>query len=66
MGGLGRSLGIATVAAGVETTAQHDLLRAEGYLEAQGFRYGRPGNLDSVRALLAKDSPPVIADALRG
>ncbi len=66
VGGLGRSLGIATVAAGVETTAQHDLLRAEGYLEAQGFRYGRPGDLDCVRALLAKESPPVIAAALRG
>ena len=66
VGGLGRNLGITTVATGVETAAQRDLLRAEGYLEAQGFRYGRPGDLDSLRTLLAGDEPAAIAAAVRG
>ena len=40
--GLGRSLGIATTAEGVETEAQLDLLRREGCTQAQGYLFGRP------------------------
>jgi diguanylate cyclase (GGDEF)-like protein/PAS domain S-box-containing protein len=50
--GLGRSLGITTLAEGVETIAQRDLLRAEGYIEAQGYHYGRPADRDAIGALL--------------
>jgi diguanylate cyclase (GGDEF)-like protein/PAS domain S-box-containing protein len=56
--GLGRSLGIAALAEGVETTAQRDLLRAEGYCQAQGFLYGHPGDRHAVNALLAARTRP--------
>jgi EAL domain-containing protein (putative c-di-GMP-specific phosphodiesterase class I) len=37
--GLGRSLNITTTAEGVETTDQHDWLRAEGCNQVQGFLF---------------------------
>jgi EAL domain-containing protein (putative c-di-GMP-specific phosphodiesterase class I) len=40
--GLGRSLGIATTAEGVETEAQLDIVRGEGCTEAQGFLFSKP------------------------
>jgi diguanylate cyclase (GGDEF)-like protein len=39
---LGRSLGTITVAEGVETESQLDLVRAAGVTQAQGFLFGRP------------------------
>jgi predicted signal transduction protein with EAL and GGDEF domain len=39
---LGRSLGMATVAEGVETEDQLELARAAGCTHAQGFLFGRP------------------------
>ena len=50
--GLGRSLGIETVAVGVEMPTQRDLLRAEGFTQAQGFLFARPAPAESIRALL--------------
>jgi diguanylate cyclase (GGDEF)-like protein len=47
--GLGRSLGIATVAEGVETQEQFTLLRVAGCSQAQGYLFSRPvpaGELD--------------------
>jgi diguanylate cyclase (GGDEF)-like protein len=41
--GIGRSLGLPVVAEGVETSAQHRMVEAEGCMQAQGFYYGRPG-----------------------
>lgn len=49
---LGRSLGIATTAEGVETTNQLDRLRAEGCNEAQGFLISRPLPAAEIGALL--------------
>jgi diguanylate cyclase (GGDEF)-like protein/PAS domain S-box-containing protein len=40
--GLGRSLGIATTAEGVETPAQLDVLRREGCTQAQGYLFSKP------------------------
>ena len=40
--GLGRSLGIATTAEGIETEAQLDIVRDEGCTEAQGFLFSKP------------------------
>ncbi len=40
--GMGRNLGMKTIAEGVETQAQADALRALGCDEAQGYFYGRP------------------------
>ena len=39
---LGRSLGMATTAEGVETDGQLDIIRAEGCTEAQGFLFSKP------------------------
>jgi diguanylate cyclase len=43
---LGKSLSVPVLAEGVETSAQLDVLRAEGCTEAQGFLLGRPGSID--------------------
>lgn len=39
---LGKRLGVTTVAEGVETQAQLDLVRSEGCTEVQGYLFGRP------------------------
>lgn len=51
--GLGRSLGIAVTAEGVETPEQLERMRAEGCDEAQGFLISRPLPAAEARALLA-------------
>lgn len=40
--GIGRSLSLPVVAEGVETEAQHRMIREEGCPQGQGFLYGRP------------------------
>ncbi|MBV5337625.1 MAG: EAL domain-containing protein, partial [Deltaproteobacteria bacterium] len=40
--GMGRTLGLNTIAEGVETQAQADALLALGCDEAQGYLFGRP------------------------
>ncbi len=52
--GLGRSLGIVTLAEGVESRHQLDCLRAEGYAEAQGFFFSRPAEFEEATALLGR------------
>jgi diguanylate cyclase (GGDEF)-like protein/PAS domain S-box-containing protein len=49
--GLGRSLGIATTAEGVETIAQLDVLRREGCTQAQGYLFSKPCPAAEVRRL---------------
>ncbi len=51
--GLGRSLGIAVTAEGVETEEQLQRMRAEGCDEAQGYLISRPLPAGEARALLA-------------
>ncbi len=51
--GLGRALGIAVNAEGVETPAQRDLLRAEGCRELQGYLFSKPQPVCAVPELLA-------------
>lgn len=50
---LGYNLGMTSVAEGVETKQQLDLLRAEGCLEAQGFFFSRAVPATQIRQLLA-------------
>lgn len=50
--GLGHSLGLATLAEGVETREQENLLLQMGCSLAQGWLYGRPLTADQIPALL--------------
>ena len=50
--GLGRSLGMAVNAEGVETHDQREALLGEGCLELQGYLFSRPRPADEVGALL--------------
>ena len=51
---LGRSLGISTLAEGVESRHQADCLRAEGYIEAQGYFFSRPAPFEQTAGLLER------------
>jgi EAL domain-containing protein (putative c-di-GMP-specific phosphodiesterase class I) len=59
--GLGRSLGIAVTAEGVETEEQLERMRAEGCDEAQGFLISRPLPADQALALLTRHAESVPA-----
>jgi diguanylate cyclase (GGDEF)-like protein len=50
---LGRSLGIPTLAEGVETAEQLSQLRGEGCQQVQGYYFSRPEAPERIRALLA-------------
>ena len=54
VGGLGKSLGIATNARGVETPEQLSWLRAEGCSEVQGTFFGLPTPAAGIETLLSK------------
>jgi diguanylate cyclase (GGDEF)-like protein/PAS domain S-box-containing protein len=58
MAGLGRSLGIATTAEGVETAHQLQIVRDLGCSEVQGFLFGRPRPASCVPELLALPGMP--------
>ncbi len=55
--GLGRSLGMATSAEGVETERQLDMVRRQGCTEAQGFLFSPPLPAAAVSRLFASASP---------
>ncbi len=54
---LSKSLGITTVAEGIETKEQLERVRAEGCDEAQGFYVGRPVTASEVATLLSRQRP---------
>ena len=49
---LADSLGLSTVAEGIENREQHDLLRAMGCGVGQGYLYGRPMDVETATAFL--------------
>ncbi|MFO1075981.1 MAG: EAL domain-containing protein, partial [Geminicoccaceae bacterium] len=53
---LGRALGLAVTAEGVETEGQLRILRAEGCDEVQGYLIGRPAGWDQLERTLADSS----------
>jgi diguanylate cyclase (GGDEF)-like protein len=57
---LGRSLGVPTIAEGVETPAQLRLVRAAGCKEAQGYLFSRPVPASDVPALIARRKPVTV------
>jgi diguanylate cyclase (GGDEF)-like protein len=50
--GLGHGLGLRVVAEGVETTDQLNALRAMGCERAQGYLFGKPGDIKALEDLL--------------
>ncbi len=54
---LGKVLGLATVAEGIETEAQRSLLRAEAVDIGQGYLFGRPQDPDALLHLLRTHAP---------
>jgi EAL domain-containing protein (putative c-di-GMP-specific phosphodiesterase class I) len=61
---IGRSLGMATIAEGIETPAQLERLRALGCGLGQGYLLERPLDAAAIRALVARPSHPAWAPAL--
>jgi EAL domain-containing protein (putative c-di-GMP-specific phosphodiesterase class I) len=51
--GIGRSLGIITIAEGIETQNQLEVLKTEGCTEAQGFFFSQPKSSAEIREFLA-------------
>ena len=52
--GLGKQLGMAVTAEGVETADQLALVRAAGCTDAQGYLIGEPGPARRIKAILAR------------
>lgn len=55
--GLGQSLGMVTVAEGVETAEQADMLLWIGCDLAQGWRYGKPVGCENLAGLVTREWP---------
>ena len=54
---LGRNLNMITIAEGVETQEQLDILRAEGCTQVQGYFFSRPRPAGEVLGLIKKIEP---------
>ncbi len=50
---MSRSLGLITIAEGIETEAQHEFLLRAGCTEGQGYLYSYPLKADEIQALLS-------------
>ncbi|PRY33095.1 putative bifunctional diguanylate cyclase/phosphodiesterase [Pseudosporangium ferrugineum] len=59
--GLGQALRLQTVAEGIETDGQWEMLRRIGCDQGQGYLFGRPGDPASVSELLARQTAPAPA-----
>lgn len=58
---MSRSLGLVTIAEGIETEAQHEFLLHAGCAEGQGYLYSYPLMADEIAALLSPSRPGVSA-----
>lgn len=59
--GLGQSLGLKTIAEGVETPEQADLLARLGCDMGQGWHYGRPASAEQLSSLIQLRPPRAIS-----
>ncbi|MGH8157337.1 MAG: putative bifunctional diguanylate cyclase/phosphodiesterase [Rhodanobacter sp.] len=62
---MSRSLGLGTIAEGIETEAQHDFLLRAGCAEGQGYLYSYPLKADEILHLLCPNQQPVPVSKLR-
>lgn len=62
---MSKSLGLITIAEGIETEAQHDFLLRAGCVEGQGYLYSYPLKADEVQRLLCPNQPPLPVSKLR-
>ncbi|MFT8246700.1 putative bifunctional diguanylate cyclase/phosphodiesterase [Roseomonas sp. BN140053] len=59
--GMSHALGVHTIAEGVETHAQADMLQVEGCQDVQGYLFGKPMPAESFAALFRQPAPPPTA-----
>ena len=62
---MSKSLGLSTIAEGIETEAQHDFLLRAGCVEGQGYLYSYPLKADEIQRLLCPNQPQVTATRLK-
>jgi EAL domain-containing protein (putative c-di-GMP-specific phosphodiesterase class I) len=65
--GLARNLAMSTVAEGIETEAELDVVRAAGCTQGQGYHFGRPMSPVALRAMIddqAATAKPVTGKAV--
>ncbi|MEO8998502.1 MAG: EAL domain-containing protein [Rhodanobacter sp.] len=58
---MSKSLGLTTIAEGIETEAQHDFLLSAGCIEGQGYLYSYPLQANEIQHLLCPNQPLVPA-----
>jgi diguanylate cyclase (GGDEF)-like protein/PAS domain S-box-containing protein len=58
---MSKSLGLSTIAEGIETEAQHDFLLRAGCIEGQGYLYSYPLKADEIQRLLSPNQPQATA-----
>ncbi len=58
---MSKSLGLSTIAEGIETEAQHDFLLRAGCVEGQGYLYSYPLKADEIQRLLCPNQPQATA-----
>ncbi|HEY8586717.1 MAG TPA: EAL domain-containing protein [Rhodanobacter sp.] len=56
---MAKSLGLITIAEGIETEGQHDFLLRSGCIEGQGYLYSYPLNPAEIQHLLCPNQPPM-------
>ncbi|WP_077446118.1 EAL domain-containing protein [Rhodanobacter sp. C05] len=62
---MSKSLGLITIAEGIETEAQHDFLLRAGCAEGQGYLYSYPLKADEILHLLCPNQPQLPVSKLR-